>query len=129
MRGFALNMGIVCFSPIIFLSAGSGTKGMQSSSVSSPLLGKTRAAILACAGPPYEERRIGQDLVLQYYKEASMLEGSGVGSKSSVPAIDRGCWAYLLIEQDHVTGIEFRPVPDREIRSDDCRAIFQSCGQ
>lgn len=57
-----------------------------------------------------------------------MLEESRPVLKGSVPGIHHGCWASLLIENDQVTGVEFRTVPEgAEKEDDECEAIFQGC--
>ncbi|MGH7258335.1 MAG: hypothetical protein ACREIM_08150, partial [Nitrospiraceae bacterium] len=74
------------------------------------------------------ELTTGDAIILRYYKEAPMLEESKVGSKGSIPGVHRGCWANLLIEDDRVAGIEFRPVPDTETNPQSCQDIFEPCG-
>lgn len=92
------------------------------------LLGKSQAHIHQCAGEPVKRARHGEGVVLRYYKEASMLEESRPVLKGSVPGIHHGCWASLLIENDQVTGVEFRTVPEgAEKEDDECEAIFQGC--
>jgi hypothetical protein len=91
-------------------------------------MGKTKTSLLACAGPPNQELKTGDAITMRYYKEAPMLEESKVGSKGSIPGGHRGCWANLLIEDDRVTGVEFRPVPDAETNPQSCQDIFEPCG-
>jgi hypothetical protein len=94
------------------------------------LIGKTRAAILKCAGIPLREDPYGHGVVFRYYKEASMLEESRSYLKGSTSGEHHGCWASLLIEQEEVTGVEFRTVPQGAGTEDDeCEAIFAACLQ
>lgn len=96
---------------------------------SSVLLGKTTSAVLACAGLPIQQSKQGASVIMKYYKEASILEESGVHSKGSVSKVHRGCWVDLLVEADHVTGVQFRPVPPTETDTQSCRDLFESCGR
>lgn len=92
------------------------------------LLGKTRAEILQCAGPPVTEVPYGHGVIFRYYKEAPIFEESRPFLKGSIAQEHHGCWASLLLEQDNVTGVEFRPVPDGT-EYDHCEHIFGRCMQ
>jgi hypothetical protein len=92
------------------------------------LVGKTRADILQCAGPPVTEVPYGHGVIFRYYKEAPIFEESRPFLKGSMAQEHHGCWASLLLEQDHVTGVEFRPVPDGT-EYDHCEYIFVRCMQ
>ena len=92
------------------------------------LVGKTRAELLQCAGAPLREVPYGHGVVLRYYKEAPMFEESRPFLKGSIAQEHHGCWASLLLEQDEVTGVEFRPVPDGT-EYDHCEEIFLRCPQ
>ena len=94
------------------------------------LIGKTRAELLQCAGIPLREVNHGHGVILRYYKEAPMLEESRSFLKGSAPGEHHGCWASLLIENEEVTGVEFRTVPQGAgNEDDDCEAIFTGCLQ
>ena len=94
------------------------------------LVGKTQAQILQCAGTPRRETPYGHGVILRYYREAPMLEESRSFLKGSTPGEHHGCWASLLIEQETVTGVEFRTVPEGAgNEDDDCEAIFAMCVQ
>ncbi len=57
-----------------------------------------------------------------------MLEESTPFLKGSQPSMHHGCWASLLIENDQVTGVEFRTVPEgSEKENDECEEIFRQC--
>jgi hypothetical protein len=90
------------------------------------LVGKTRAELLQCAGKPLREEPYGLGVVVRYYKEAPMFEESSPFLKGSIAREHHGCWASLLFEQDEVTGVEFRPVPDGT-EYDHCEEIFVRC--
>ena len=92
------------------------------------LVGKTRAELLQCAGSPVREVPYGHGVIFRYYKEAPMFEESRAFLKGSIAQEHHGCWASLLLEQDEVTGVEFRPVPDGT-EYDHCEDIFVSCLQ
>jgi len=92
------------------------------------LLSKSSGQIVACAGVPLMHITRDNLTVFRYYKEASLLEESSTISKGSRAGIHHGCWATLLIENDRVSGIEFRTVPEgREQYNDECVEIFQNC--
>ena len=94
------------------------------------LIGKTRAELLQCAGIPLREVPHGHGVILRYYKEAPMLEESRSFLKGSAPGEHHGCWASLLIENEEVTGVEFRTVPQGAgNEDDDCESIFTGCLQ
>ena len=92
------------------------------------LIGKSQAQILQCAGKPVKQASHREGVILRYYKEAPMLEESRPFLKGSQPGIHHGCWASLLIENDQVTGIEFRTVPEGvESEDDECEQVLQGC--
>jgi hypothetical protein len=92
------------------------------------LIGKSQAELLQCAGKPLQQVPHGQGMVLRYYKEASMFEESRPFLKGSQPGLHHGCWASVLIENDHITGVEFRTVPKAaEKHADECEELFQAC--
>ena len=93
------------------------------------LLGKSKQALVACAGNPLEETKTAEGTVLKYYKEAPMFEESSVSSKSSRAGVHHGCWAYLLMREDRVEGVEFKSVPPSVDANDHCEEIFYACVQ
>ncbi|MCK6498669.1 MAG: hypothetical protein L6Q38_04230 [Nitrospira sp.] len=88
---------------------------------------KTRAEVLACAGPPLQERQEGGATVLRYYREAPLLEESMVSSKTSRPTVHHGCWATVVLREERVEGVHYRFVPSSVDASNDCEAIFARC--
>ncbi|HET8721965.1 MAG TPA: hypothetical protein VFM24_08050 [Nitrospira sp.] len=114
---------------IVVLASGcvSGAPHMNSDNPSAKrLLGKTRSEILQCAGTPVRELPYDQGVILRYYKEAPMFEESRPFLKGSIAQEHHGCWASLLLEDDRVTGVEFRPVPE-SIEYDHCEELFTGC--
>lgn len=91
------------------------------------LIGKTKQALLACAGPPISERAKGGQVLVVYFKEASQLEESFGGSKSSFAMVHHGCRATILIEQDRVTGVQYESEPSSYQDDEHCDEIFQPC--
>jgi hypothetical protein len=118
---------------IVLLFSGCASTPTQTKSdnpTAQRLIGKTRAGILTCAGTPLREDPYGHGVVLRYYREAPMLDESRSFLKGSTPGEHHGCWASLLIEQEEVTGVEFRTVPQGAgTEDDDCEAIFADCTQ
>lgn len=90
-------------------------------------IGKTKEALLQCAGQPVREAVQNHSVRFLYYKEAPMLEESFPGSKGSVARPHHGCWASVLLEDDRVTDIGYRSVPRTIDAVDHCEAIFESC--
>lgn len=93
------------------------------------LLGKSKQEVLACAGPPLQERVEGPLTTLRYYKEAPLLEESMVGSKGSRPTVHHGCWASVVLQDQRVNHVRYRFVPSSVDASNDCEAIFADCPQ
>jgi hypothetical protein len=91
------------------------------------LVGKTRAELLQCAGPPVREVPYGHGVIFRYYREAPMFEESSPFLKGSIANEHHGCWASLLLEKEEVTGVEFRPVPEGGQYDDHCEEIFLHC--
>lgn len=93
------------------------------------MVGKSKAAILACAGKPVKEQTRNDVTLLQYYREAPMLEESSAVGKGSFPTMHHGCWATVVITDDRVTEIRYRFAPPAFDASNDCEAIFEPCQQ
>ena len=92
------------------------------------LVGLSKERLHACAGQPLRDIPQPGSTLLVFYREAAIFEESFVGGKGSKPGYHHGCWATLLLEDDRVTGVEFRPVPDPEADTHECQAIFAACG-
>jgi hypothetical protein len=90
------------------------------------LVGKTRAELLQCSGRPLREIPYDHGVIFRYYKEAPRFEESRPFLKGSMAEEHHGCWASLLFENDQVTGVEFRTVPE-SIEYDHCEEIFVGC--
>lgn len=56
-----------------------------------------------------------------------MFEESRPFLKGSMAQVHHGCWARLLLENDEVTGIEFRTVPEGIQEAAECENIFEQC--
>ena len=91
------------------------------------LIGKSKAELLACTGVQPQERTVGDLTVLKYYKEASILEESFSGSKSSVARLHHGCWASLVLKNDRVEGVQYDSIPSGHMEDDHCDEIFAQC--
>ena len=91
------------------------------------LLGLTQERLRTCAGPSLREVSQPASTLLVYYREAAMFEESFGGGKGSKPGYHHGCWATILVEEGHVTGVEFRPVPDPDADTHECQEIFVVC--
>jgi hypothetical protein len=91
------------------------------------LTGMSKAAILACAGAPKKEFTDGDRTILRYYREAPILEESQPVGKGSISTIRHGCWATVVLADDHVVNVQYRFVPATFDASNDCEEIFDSC--
>lgn len=98
-----------------------------SSPIQKALIGKTRQELMACALVQPEVSTKGDLAILRYYKEASILEESFSGSKSSIPRIHHGCWASLVLKNDRVEGVQYDSVPSSYEDEDHCDEIFRNC--
>ncbi len=91
------------------------------------MVGKSKSAILACAGIPQKETSDGERTFLRYYREAPILEESRPVGKGSFATIRHGCWATVILTDDHVVDVHYRFVPPTFDASNDCEDIFDSC--
>ena len=91
------------------------------------MIGKSRDALVACAGKPKKEQPWNGATLLRYYREAPMLQESEPVSKGSFATIRHGCWATAVIEDGQVTDVVYQFVPPSIDASDECEDIFESC--
>ncbi len=91
------------------------------------MVGKSKSSILACAGLPHKEASDGERTFLRYYREAPILEESRPVGKGSFATIRHGCWATVILTDDHVVDVHYRFVPPTFDASNDCEDIFDSC--
>jgi hypothetical protein len=93
------------------------------------VIGKSKADVLACAGKPVKEQTRNDVVLLQYYREAPVLEESQPVGKGSMSTNRHGCWATVVLTEDRVTDVRYRFAPPSMDASNDCEAIFDSCAQ
>ena len=93
------------------------------------VIGKSKAEVLACAGKPVKEQTRNDVVLLQYYREAPVLEESQPVGKGSMSTIRHGCWATVVLTDDRVTDVRYRFAPPSMDASNDCEAIFDPCAQ
>lgn len=91
------------------------------------LIGKTKNDLMSCIPVPPQERVVGDLTLLKYYKEASLLEESFPGTKSSVARIHHGCWATLMLKDDRVEGVQYESIPATYKDDEHCDEIFVQC--
>ncbi len=91
------------------------------------MVGKSKSAVLSCAGRPKKELTDGARTLLRYYREASILEESRPVGKGSFATIRHGCWATVVLVDDHVVDVHYRFVPPTFDASNDCEDMFDSC--
>jgi hypothetical protein len=117
---------MVCF---VWLIGCAAPQPIEPSPIQKTLIGKSKQELASCAGHAVEEIKTAEGPVLKYYKEAPMFEESSVYSKTSQAGVHHGCWAYLLLTDDRVVGVEYRSVPPSVDATDHCDEIFQVCAQ
>jgi hypothetical protein len=93
------------------------------------VIGKSKAEVLACAGKPVKEQTRNDVVLLQYYREAPVLEESQPVGKGSMSTNRHGCWATVVLTDDRVTDVRYRFAPPSMDASNDCEAIFDPCAQ
>src|SRR5687768_15255479 len=64
---------------------------VESHPIGETLIGKSKQALLSCAGSPLREDNVADGTVLRYYRETPMLDESFGGSKASKTGIHGGC--------------------------------------
>ena len=111
----------------VWLIGCAASQPIESNPIGKALLGKSKQELVACVGIPIQETKTTEGTVLTYYKEASMLEESFSFSKGSRSGVHHGCWAYLLMGDDRVVGVEYRSVPPSVHATDHCEEIFHTC--
>jgi hypothetical protein len=116
---------VVCIA--VWLVGCAVSQPIEPNSVGKSLLGKNKQELVACAGNPLKETKTAEGTVLSYYREAPMFEESVPFLKSSRPGAHHGCWAYLLLGEERVVGVEYRSVPLSIHATDHCEEIFHAC--
>ena len=101
--------------------------GPKDALVRERLVGQTREAVFACAGPPLRERMQQTLTILRYYREAPLLEESFSSAKSSLPRAHHGCWAELVVKNNRIADVHYVSVPANVDSSDHCDEIFGNC--
>ena len=91
------------------------------------VIGKSKADVLACAGKPVKVQTRNDVTLLQYYREAPVLEESQPVGKGSMSTNRHGCWATVVLTDDRVTDVRYRFVPPSMDASNDCEAILDPC--
>lgn len=91
------------------------------------LVGKAKQEVIACAGVPVLDRAGEEQTAMVYYREASQLEESFPGSKSSFAKVHHGCRATIFLDQDRVTEVRYESDPSSYQDEDRCEEIFDHC--
>jgi len=123
------TISVLVLSIAVWLIGCAASQPIEPKPIGKGLLGKSKQELVACAGSPLQETKTGEGTVLSYYKEAPMFEESFSHSKGSRSGAHHGCWAYLLMGDDRVVGVEYRSVPRSVAATDHCEEIFHICGQ
>ena len=123
----AISALVLCIA--VWLIGCATSQPIEPNPIGKALLGKSKQALVACAGNPLEETKTAEGTVLTYYKEAPMFEESFSFSKGSRSGVHHGCWAHLLMGDDRVVGVEYRSAPRSVDATDHCEEIFHTCVQ
>ena len=121
----AISSLVLCIA--VWLIGCAASQPIEPNPIGKALLGKSKQALVACAGNPLEETKTAEGTVLTYYKEAPMFEESFSFSKGSRSGVHHGCWAHLLMGEDRVVGVEYRSAPRSIDATDHCDEIFHTC--
>ena len=124
---------VIMMSGVLILAAATGCATTPAAVGEYPnqqkVIGRSKADVLACAGKPVKEQTRNDVVLLQYYREAPVLEESQPVGKGSMSTIRHGCWATVVLMDDRVTDVRYRFVPPSMDASNDCEAIFDPCAQ
>jgi hypothetical protein len=123
------TISVLVLAIAVWLIGCAASQSMAPSQTGKALLGKSKQELVACAGNPLQETKTAEGTVLSYYKEAPMFEESFSHSKGSRSGAHHGCWAHLLMGDEHVVGVEYRSVPQSVAATDHCEEIFHTCVQ
>ncbi|MCS6302563.1 MAG: hypothetical protein H8K07_02685 [Nitrospira sp.] len=93
------------------------------------MVGRSKSAILSCAGIPKKEITEAGLTYLRYYREAPVLEESHPVGKGSFATVRHGCWATVILSENRVIDVHYRFVPPTFDASNDCEEIFEPCLQ
>ena len=123
-----LTRTLLCAGAVLFVGCtGITPDNPESYPARQALMGQTKQALLACAGPPGVQRSSGDKVSFVYYREASQFEESFGGSKSSFPMVHHGCRATITLEQDRVTDVQYVSEPPSYHDEDHCEEICEPC--
>ena len=92
------------------------------------LVGKSEAAVIACAGQPMKHMVMEERVRMVYRNEPDVLERSFPTAKGSMPCPHHGCEAWVMLQQGTVTDVEYHPFPEGCGACDHCDRIFAKCG-
>ncbi len=119
----------LCLGTFLVLGGCAAAPRLEGNPNQQAMVGKTKDQVLACAGRPLKQATDHDLTLLRYYREAPMLEESFATSKASRPGVHRGCWAIVVLEEDRVSDVIYRFVPNTVDASRECEDIFESCVQ
>jgi len=107
--------------------ASPGSAGSDGYPAQRALVGKTKKELVACAGSPAGiDMNEGRPRLI-YYQEASQLEESFAGSKSSFAKVHHGCRAMIAFDDDRVSSVTYMSEPSSYQDDDHCEEIFARC--
>lgn len=122
-----LSTGSVCLVGFYWLAGCAGQAVVDRYPHQQRMVGASRATVLSCAGAPTKQQVRNDVVILQYYREAPILEESAPVGKGSFPTIRHGCWATVVVTDERVTDVRYRFVPPTFDASNDCEEIFVAC--
>src|SRR5437016_12576185 len=94
----AISALVLCIA--VWLIGCAASQPIEPNPIGKALLGKSKQALVACAGNPLAETKTAEGTVLTYYKEAPRFEESFSFSKVSRSGAHPGSWAALLLCSD-----------------------------
>lgn len=127
MKAVQLLMGMCAGLTGLMACAWVGENATADSRAQRVLIGVAKQELFACAGTPISERTDGTRMLLVYYKEASPLEESFAGTKSSYAMVHHGCRATVILQEDRVRDVRYQSVPSSYRDESHCEEIFAGC--
>lgn len=122
-----LMLPAYALSVVVIGCAGGMPGGSEEYPARKALIGKVKRELIGCAGAPVIDRAGDEQATLVYYREASQLEESFPGSKSSFAKVHHGCRATVLLQQDRVVEVRYESDPSSYQDEDHCEEIFERC--
>ena len=124
-----VKMGLLALTGLLVTACAGGPANRSDAvKMADVLKGKTKQALLACAGAPRRESESEGLAALVYQAEAELVELSVPGAKSSGPRdVPHSCRAIVHLRDGRVTDVRYESVPAWLGAENHCEEIFARC--